>query len=199
MPEKTTYSDEMLARRIVLHDESAFELLYERHSRQLLSFAASYLPDFFDAEEIVQSLFVELWEKREQIDPSRFSKSYLYRIAVNKVFNLLKQQVVEKKYLQYLSELETDTANETERKIYREELAGIVEQLLMKLPEQQRKIFYMSRWDGLSHKEIADRLQISVRTVENQVYRAFKYIRENIQTDYFILFLISDLLISGLH
>lgn len=195
MPEEKIHTDEALIVKIKLGDENAFQLLYENHCRQLIRFAASYLPDISDAEEIVQNVFVELWEKREQLDPERFAKNYLYRVTVNKVYNHLKHKVVERKYLQCLDVLESNTVNEAEKKIYREELAGAVNHLLARLPEQQRTIFYLSRWEGLSHKEIADQLQVSVRTVENQVYRAVKYIRENIKPDHLVVFLISELIL----
>lgn len=197
MPEGKINTDEALVRKIKLGDEKAFQLIYEKYCRQLIHFAASYLPDISDAEEIIQNVFVELWEKREQLDPERFVKNYLYKVTVNKVYNHLKRKVVERKYLQCFDAFETNTVNEAEKKIYREELDGILRQLLEKLPEQQRNIFYLSRWEGLPNKEIADQLQISIRTVENQVYRAVKYIRENIKTDHLIIFLISELMLSN--
>jgi RNA polymerase sigma-70 factor (ECF subfamily) len=195
MPEGKINTDEALVREIKLGDEKAFQLIYENYCRQLIRFAASYLPDISDAEEIVQNVFVELWEKREQLDPEHFVKNYLYKVTVNKAYNHLKRKVVERKYLQCLDVLEASTVNEAEKKIYREELAGAINQLLSQLPEQQRNIFHLSRWEGLSNKEIAERLQISVRTVENQVYRAVKYIRENIKPDHLIVFLITELML----
>lgn len=191
------HADEMLIRKIMDDDSKAFQLVYEKYSRQLISFAASYLPDISDAEEIIQTVFVELWENRAQLDPQRFAKNYLYKVTVNKVFNHLKRKVIERKYLQYIEALDMNTFNEAEKKIYHEELDAILKQVLEQLPEQQRKIFYLSRWDGLSHKEIADQLQISVRTVENQIYRAVKYIRENIKTDHLIIFLIAELSLAN--
>lgn len=197
MSEGEIYNDELLIRKIILDDSKAFQLIYEKYSRSLISFAASYLPDISDAEEIIQSVFVELWENRAQLDPDRFAKNYLYKVTVNKVFNHLKRKVIERKYLQYVDALDMNTFNEAERKIYDEELNEILNQLLEQLPEQQRKIFYLSRWDGLSHKEIAEQLQISVRTVENQIYRAVKYIRENIKTDHLIIFMIAELSLAS--
>jgi RNA polymerase sigma-70 factor (ECF subfamily) len=197
MPEKEIYNDEILVRKIILDDTKAFQILYEKYCRQLIHFAASYLPDISDAEEIVQNVFVELWEKRSLLDPERFAKNYLYKITVNKTYNYLKRRVVERKYLEYLDALETDSVNETEKKIYREELNEILKQLLENLPEQQRKIFYLSHWEGLSHKEISDQLHLSVRTVENQIYRAVKYIRENIKPNHLVIFLITELMLSN--
>lgn len=197
MSEGKIYNDELLVSEIIQGDAKAFQLIYEKYCPQLINFAASYLPDISDAEEIIQTVFVELWENRQQLDPQRFAKNYLYKITVNKVFNHLKRKVIERKYLQYVDALEMNTFNEAEKKIYHEELDAILQQLLEKLPEQQRKIFYLSRWEGLSHKEIAEQLQISVRTVENQVYRAVKYIRENIKPDHLIIFLISELTLAN--
>lgn len=162
----------------------AFRQIYDLYSKPLYHFAFSYLKDTFEAEEIIQDVFLKIWEKRMDIDEQKSFSSYLYRITVNKVFNTLKHRVVKQKYDQYLLKYEQDNTETPDSSIQYQELNTKVEHLLSQLQEQQRKIFVMSRWKGLSNAEIAQDLSLSVRTVENQIYRASKFIKLHLKDEY---------------
>ncbi len=183
-----TKTDEHIDKKLVAKfkngDMGAFQCIYDSFCQPLYRFAFSYLKDSFEAEEIVQDVFLKVWENRKDIDVNKSFKSYLYRITVNKIFNELKHRVVKQKYEKHL--LNTDQlANETpESSIQFDELNKNLELLLTKLPEQQRTIFIMSRWKGLSNAEIAQNLSLSIRTVENQIYRAAKFIKLHLSDDY---------------
>jgi RNA polymerase sigma-70 factor (ECF subfamily) len=142
------------------------------------------MKDSFDAEEIVQDVFLKLWEKRDEVDELKSFKSYLYRITVNRIFNELKHRVVKRKYDQHLLNIDLVNDQTPESAIQFQELNKKLEQLLSKLPEQQRNIFILSRWQGLSNAEIALNLSLSSRTVENQIYRAGKFIKLHLTQDY---------------
>ncbi len=176
--------DERLIARFRKGDMDAFRKIYESHSKSLYRFAFSYLKDSFEAEEIVQDVFLKVWEKREEVDEQKSFTSYLYRITVNKVFNELKHRVVKKKYEQHALKFDQITGETPESSIQFQELNTKLEQLLSKLPEQQRNIFIMSCWKGFSNVEIADNLNISIRTVENQIYRAAKFVKLHLNDDY---------------
>jgi len=182
--------DEKLVARFRNGDMGAFRSIYDSFSQPLYRFAYSYLKDSFEAEEIVQDVFLKVWENRKYIDIQKSFKSYLYRITVNKIFNELKHRVVKQKYEKHLLNIDHQ-ANETpESSIQFEELNKNLELLLTKLPEQQRTIFIMSRWKGLSNAEIAQNLSLSIRTVENQIYRAAKFIKLHLSDDYPIVLLL---------
>jgi len=169
---------------------AAFKKIYDAFCKPLYSFALSYMKDSFDAEEIVQDVFLKLWEKRDEVDELKSFKSYLYRITVNKIFNELKHRIVKRKYDQHLLNIDQVNDETPESSIQLQELNKKLEHLLSKLPEQQRNIFIMSRWQGLSNAEIAQNLSLSTRTVENQIYRATKFIKLHLNNDYPIVILL---------
>ena len=171
-------------------DVNAFRKIYDLHSKPLFRFSFSYLKDSFEAEEIVQDVFLKIWENRSNIDEEKSFKSYLYRITVNKIFNELKHRVVKQKYEQHAINIDRHSNETPDSTMQFHELNSKLENLLAQLPEQQRTIFILSRWKGLSNAEIAEKLSLSIRTVENQIYRAAKFIKLHISDDYPILILL---------
>lgn len=169
---------------------AAFQKIYDAFCKPLYRFALSYMNDSFEAEEIVQDVFLRLWEKRDEVDEQKSLKSFLYRITVNKIFNVLKHRIVKRKYDQHLLNIDQVTDETPESSIQFQELNKKLEHLLTKLPDQQRSIFILSRWQGLSNAEIAQNLNLSARTVENQIYRAAKFIKLHLSNDYPIVILL---------
>lgn len=165
-------------------DMEAFRKIYETFCDPLYRFANSYLKDEFESEEIVQDVFLKVWEKRAEVDVQKSFKSYLYRITVNKVFNELKHRVVRQKYEQQAMRTDHHTEETPESSIQFHELNEKLEQLLDELPAQQRTILVMSRWKGLSNAEIAEQLHLSIRTVENQIYRATRFLKLHLNDNY---------------
>lgn len=182
--------NEKLIARFRDGDMDAFRNIYNSFCEPLYRFAFSYLKDSFEAEEIVQDVFLKVWEKRDEVDEHKSFKSYLYRITVNKIFNELKHRVVKQKYEQHALKIEQAPGETPESSIQFQELNTKIEQLLLKLPEQQRNIFIMSRWKGLTNAEIAENLRLSIRTVENQIYRAAKFIKLHLNDDYPLVILL---------
>lgn len=179
--------DKNLIRRLKDGDRAAFQKVFEAFSEPLIHFAQGYLKDIGETEEIIQDVFLNLWEIRTQVDEEKSLKSFLYKMTVNRVFNHLKRQVVRQKYEDYVMKLTPSFYETPEDKICRKELHNKIQHLLLGLPEQKRKIFVMSRLKGFSNAEISEELGISIRTVENQVYRATKYFKENLKDDYMTL------------
>ena len=172
----------LLARRIQKGDIKAFDLLYERFSERLFSFAFSMLKNREDAKEIVQETFLKVWNKRSHINTSQSIKAYLFSISYNVTIDLLRIRLKEDKFRSYIqNQFFTEEPN-TENLAGYNELSETVREAVEKLPEQRKKIYLLSREEGLSHKKIAKDLNISVKTVENQINLALKTIRKKLDS-----------------
>lgn len=175
--------DSLLVRRIRDDHVDSFELLYHRYMRKLYYFSFNYLKIKEEAEEIVQTVFINLWEHRKSLDDSLSIKSYLYKSTTNPVYNQLKRNALRNKWVEQKLLKPEPASNETFEQIYYHDLEQTIDQIIAKLPPQQRKIYILNRIEGLSYEEISKQLDLSVRTVENQMYRALKVIKEKLATD----------------
>jgi len=152
-------------------------MLFRSHFAGLCFFAQKYVKDFESAKEIVQDAFLSLWEKRETIDMDRPVKSYLTMIIHNKCTNYLRDN---RKFDQFILNIE----NLLEVPEYEESDSMVADELKMKidsaiaeLPEKCREIFVLNRFENLKYQEIADKLLISVKTVETQMSKALQHMR----------------------
>jgi RNA polymerase sigma-70 factor (ECF subfamily) len=162
---------------IATGDAQALEQLFKAHYRPLCGFALGYVKDADQAEDIVQELFVRLWQDREGLSITTSVKSYLFTAVRNRCLNAL----AVKKRMRPLDE-ETDDAPVDDERGEDEltERAARVQAVIEGLPTERRKIFRLSRNEGLKYHEIAERLGISVKTVENQMGKALKTLREEL-------------------
>jgi len=161
----------------------AFEQLYHRYKEKLYYFSLKYLNDRDEAEEIVQIVFISLWEHRNTLESSLSVKSYLYKSTVNNIFNFLKKKAIRIRYAnEEMLKLE-ESSNQTYEQMFYNDLEKKIEAIILSLPPQQQKILNLSRFDGLSNDEIASKMELSVRTVENQIYRATKILKEHIKSE----------------
>ena len=161
-------------------DKSSFEELFRTYYAPLCSFAQKYVGDSDEAKDIIHYVFVRLWQKREEVDFSTSLKSYLFTSAHNRCLNHIRDRKKlvhydnphqESELGEYLDSRDYLEASETEAKINR---------ALDELPEKCREIFIMNRFDKLKYREIAEKLNISVKTVETQMSRALKTLREKL-------------------
>jgi RNA polymerase sigma-70 factor (ECF subfamily) len=174
----------MLVGRLRRSDRQAFELIFDRYKEQLYFFTQGYLHSYADSEEIIQNVFLSLWESRDSLKEELSLKSFLYKITVNNIYNYLKHKAIENKYLEHVSNQEVKLDDNSEESIIFNDLKKTIDQLVEDLPSKQQLIFKLSRKEGLSHNEIAARLGLSVRSVENQIYKALKHIRERLKNEY---------------
>ena len=185
-----TPTDAELWEAIVDDDFRAFNVLFKRYWRKLFMNAYSFLKDKDACEEIIQDIFIYLWNKRKQLQIESFPK-YLAASTRFKVFNYLRS--AKSSRISYLQDIE-DTAdsfcnNQGDENIKQTELIQQLHSYLDLLPNRCKEIFIMSRLEHLSNDEIAARLNISKRTVENQVTSALKQLRVSLK-DSTLLFLL---------
>ncbi len=161
----------------------AFKRFYKHYFDPLYFFCLKYTGNLDDSQELVQNIFLKIWEKRSHLDSARSFRAYLFQIAANDLINFVKKKKLEQDYrLKYLSHAPYGI-NFTQEEVYLNDLQEHIKVCLSGLPKQQGKIFRMSREMGMTHAEIAESLGLSVRTVENQIYRALKYLKDHLSTE----------------
>lgn len=184
MDHNLQYSEAKIVRKLKQGDKKAFEIIFNKYKEKLYFYAFGFLHSKSETEEIVQNVFVSLWEHRSYMDDSLSIKNYLYKATVNKIYNHLKHAAIHQKYMEYKTAFSSHIDENTQKTIFHNNLEETVESLVSRLPEKQQLIFRMSRFEGIANIDIAKKLKISIRSVENQVYRALKYIKENLKEEY---------------
>ena len=180
-------SDEILLNLMKAGDLDSFNVLFERYWEKLFTTVFSIYPDTEVCSEIVHDIFLNLWLKRDKLEIEYF-KGYITASARYQVYRHLKN--VKRKSIEYREDLDFGNlvaVNEGESNIRYRELERKVEEELEELPSRCREIFTLSRMDQLTNDEIAARLDISKRTVENQLTYALRHLRLSIRHFLFIL------------
>ncbi len=168
-------------RKIKAGNIKAFEHVFRKYYSMLCNYAFKYLRDMDTCEEVVQDLFFTVWDKRDEIKIQTSVKSYLYRSVYNNSINYLKHKNIENKYGKFMRESASETGPDITDEIYAEELNVIIESTLNQLPERSREIFSMNRFEGLKYHEIAEKLSLSVKTIEANMSKALKLFRKNLR------------------
>lgn len=182
--------DSELVKRIILGDGSALEKLFKSYYQLLVDFCFLLVEDVSLAENIVQEVFLKIWENRGKLNLEIKIKSYLYRAVKNKALDYLRHAKVVKKRNEDVYDLNIQ-GKTPEEKLSEEEIVEFLINSIEKLPEKCKLIFYMSKYDNLKYSEIAEIQDISIRTVESHIVRALKFLRERIFkffTVFFFLF-----------
>ena len=160
-------------------DDSALRAIFDRHYPLLLGDIYRLIPDEDTCKDLAQEVFVELWRKRAELDIHTSLRAYLRRAAINRALNHIKanKRVVleEPEDRHYTPD---DTAREIQAKSRQEDLEQALAEAIERLPEKCRQVFTLSRFEHLSHREIAEQLGISVKTIENQITKAMRMLRE---------------------
>ena len=176
-------NNRQLVAQIKKGSTKAFNQLFELYSQRLYSFGKSMLKNHEDAEGIVQEVFFRIWKKKDELDAKKDFHSLLFSITYNLIIDKFRQRVKEREFEQnLLIQAQQNYMNPLSELEYNE-LETKVEKAVNELPERRKKIYRLRRDKGLSHKEIAERLSITTKTVENQMNLALKHIREQLGND----------------
>ncbi len=185
------YGDTALFEKIKKGDLRAYESIFHKYYGYLCLYANQILSDTESAEEIVQDFFVDLWDKREKLSVETSLKNYFSRSVKNRCINHIQHNKIKAKYAQkVMSELQNNDNYEDNYVEY--DLLEKIEESIQLLPEKRREIFQLSRNEGLKYREIAEKLNISIKTVETQMSLAIKTLRDKLKKyiPFIILFLI---------
>lgn len=177
--------DILLLKLIQSGDEHAFKYLFDTYFASLCRFMNVYLDNTQESEELALDIFLYVWEHRQTIEVKISLKAYLFRAARNKCLNCLRDRK---------TTLSLDDVNEPGQMVVDssslevEELTHLIEEAVCSLPDRCQEVFRKSREESLSNQQIADEMQISVKTVEGQITKALKRIKEFLGDQYTYLF-----------
>ncbi|WP_316814511.1 RNA polymerase sigma-70 factor [Pedobacter nyackensis] len=162
---------------IVNNDMEAFDYLFNRHWEKLYRYASGILKDDVEAQDVVQEVFVSLWQRRTELDEIKSPSSYLYGAIRFKSMAYIRNNLGKNNYFESLSHFFEEGRDVINEAFDARELNELIESEIDKLPAKMKEVFRLSRMDQLSHKEIAEQLNISEKTVKKQIQLSLKYFR----------------------
>ena len=168
-------------------DHKAFDMLYIQYSPRLKHFLTGFIKNQDEASDMTQDIFYKIWTNRETISKVDSFKAYLFRMARNMIYDYYEHSLIEENY-QQKQQNKPAYDDLIEEELYAKELSLLIDIAVEKMPPQRRHIFIMSRKDGLSNEEIARRLDISKRTVENHLTQALTELRKIAYSTLLLLF-----------
>lgn len=177
---KNSESTEKILHRLSEDDSAAFEELFRLYHKQVYLFAFQLVPSSYEAEEIVQKVFIAIWDQRKKLQINTSFLSYLFGIARHFTYRFIQQKINHEAFSEYYLYGNKEYDFITEDEISYNELAEKYKQLLNELPERRREIFLLSRDEGLSYKAIAEKLGISENTVDTQIRLALGFLRTHL-------------------
>lgn len=179
MEKLLTYDDQELLEKIKDGNSGAFEALYYRYFEQLARFAYKRIHYEDVVEELVQDVFVEIWKKRLTLDPQGNVAGLLYAILRNKALHELRARMIKLRHLENYTQIRSgDSLTENAEALYEKEIQEKMKMAIEKLSPQCREAFTLSRYEHLSYKDIATRMNISVNTVEKHIGKALNILRK---------------------
>jgi RNA polymerase sigma-19 factor, ECF subfamily len=182
-----------IVERFKAGDAEAFDKIYQDYSKKVLHFVLGLVKDKNVAQELVQEVFVNLWEKRGQVNPGLNFDNYIFTITHNSIRKHFRKKAIEKKALHFLLNESPEIINDVEGTMIYNELLELASKTIENLPPQRKKVYKLSKQEGLKIKEIASKLNISPRTAENHLARALKYLKEELSEISFLALLYFNL------
>ena len=159
-------------------DEAAFSEIFRRYDKRIYPFVLKMIKTNAVAEELTQEIFIKLWFNRQKLNVVNNPSSYLFTIAANHTLDHIRKKLNERKMLNSLSDILTNnSSNNAEESMLFRDCEALVQQAVLGLPAQQKKVYTLSRQQGLSNEEIARQLNLSPNTVRNHLSEALRSIR----------------------
>jgi len=185
-----------LVQKLQNGDVESFDLVYGKYAGKLYGFVLKYLKSTYETEELVQSVFLKVWENHQTLREEASFKSYLFTIAYNEICNIFRRRSVLQKFISEQLIENSQISSETEELIDYNSTLEQINNIIVKLPERQRTIFMKSRQEGKTTKEIANELGLTSGTVDNYISESLKFIRNHLQNKNFTVFLLFSLFLS---
>ena len=185
-----------LLTRLKNGDILAFDQIYEMYSHKLFSFVFKILKNEAEVDDIVQEVFVKIWESRDKLKDYKLLNAYIFTIAYNNSIDLIRKRISNNKYLELLKYSASINFTPTIiSQIEFNELSSKVEKLIAQIPDRQKQVYLLHREEGMTYPQIAEQMGISQNTVENHMAKALKYLRQNVGNSLLINMLFVNLLL----
>jgi len=189
------YSDEELMQEIKADNMFAFDVLYKKYCKRVYKFGYSILKSQEESENLMQDVFLSLWENRNKVEKDSSIKSYIFTIAYNSAVSFIRKKAKESQFVEYLKSLQEINIEPVNVELEFKELTNKLEEIVKSLPQRQKEVYLMHKVEGLKYSEIAERLNISVNTIENHMSGALKTIRKKLGNYSLIAILFSYLFV----
>jgi RNA polymerase sigma-70 factor (ECF subfamily) len=176
------HNDIELIERLQKGDVEAFDQIYEKYSGKLYAFGLKYLKSTAEAEELVQSVFLKLWENYRSLKKELSLKLYLFTIAYNDICKFFRKRNCQQRFITNFLYENSQSSSKIEDSIDYQSVLDQLNKIINKLPERQKTIFLKSRQEGKSSKEIAGELSLSSGTIDNYISESLKFIRSRMQS-----------------
>lgn len=177
------FDDIELVEKLQKGDINAFDLIYEKYSGKLYAFGLKYLRSAEEAEELVQSVFLKLWENHKILKKESSFKSFIFTIAYNDICKLFRKRKYSKEYVKEILYEGTQTYSQYEEGIDYKSVLTQVQKIIDLLPEKQRTIFLKSKFEGKSTKEISAEIGLLPGTIDNSISKSLKFIRNRLSKE----------------
>lgn len=173
-------SNKLLVNELKAGNKSAFAHIYDSYCDKVYHFILKFVIDQEDARELVQQVFIKLWENRQKVNSGLPLDPYLFVISRNCSFDFLKKIARERELKEQLLQMNNIRCNETENNILLKEYQDLVNKAMLQLPEKRRAVF-QCRMDGMSYDEIAEKLHISKNTVKTHLLKSYKFVKDYVK------------------
>jgi RNA polymerase sigma-70 factor (ECF subfamily) len=190
-----TYDEKELLKQLLLGSEQAFEKIYKQYSTRLYGNIFKFVKSDADAQEILQDIFLKVWNNRQHIDVERSFRSYLFKIAENQVYDFFRRAARNKKMEARLMTVSIVEYVHIEEMLLNKEGAIFLEKAIDMLPPQRQQVFRLCKLEGKTYREVSELLQISVSTISDHIVKGTKTIRiyfENNENALIILLIITS-------
>lgn len=178
MNDAASLNEKLLLAAVAAGDRGAFTQLYTSHINNVYNYIYLFTKSREETEELLQEVFVGLWEKREKLAAVDSFKSYLYRAAKNRLITNVRHMQIKCRVLSEIKRSTDDSGHSTEFDVTYKEYLQVLQRAVAQLPPKRKQIFRLNTENGLSHDEIAEQLHITKSVVKNQLYKAYEFVRQ---------------------
>lgn len=175
--------EKQLIKQLKSSSHKAFAEIYNQYSKRVYAFSIKSLKNNSEAESTVQTIFLRLWEHREELNEELSLIAYLFKLTKNHIININKRKIYKDILIEYLKE-NSESHIDLNKNIDYKDILRFVEKSIEELPERRKEIFLLNRNDGLTYREIAQKLDISENTVDTQIRNALNLLRQNLTDEF---------------